>query len=113
MKLRVWAILAGVLCAACTSSVTSVHASNASPVEQTPTPRLTSFSGGGVSFQYPAAWTYRQKGFSTFSFTNVLVFLSNDPLSPACRRTTHGGRVCGQSIAIPHLSPGGILVSWS
>lgn len=74
-----------------------------------PEPRLRTFTGGHVSFEYPAAWHAYKYPDSSQSFS-LITFLSNDQLHAPCvfepRSTT-----CGQPI--DQLARSSILVTWS
>jgi hypothetical protein len=80
-----------------------------------PAPATISFTGGGLSFDYPTNWM-KEVYQDPETFSTSIVFLSNQPLRTPC--TTHnypdgsGERSCGATIAVPHLKPDGIVLVW-
>jgi hypothetical protein len=60
---------------------------------------------GGLSFEYPGAWTALQPAQES-TISTVIVYLSNQTMVSPC---TDGS--CG--LAVKHLEPGAILVWWS
>ena len=71
-------------------------------------PPLLKYSGSGLSFSYPAAWTAYAGKPAELHF-NPLVYLSTQPVHDPC--STHGNETtCG--LPVGHLQPGGVLVVW-
>lgn len=71
-------------------------------------PPLQKYSGSGLSFSYPAAWTAYAGKPAGLHF-NPLVYLSTQPVHDPC--STHGKETtCG--FPVSHLQPGGVLVVW-
>lgn len=71
-------------------------------------PPLLQYSGSGLSFSYPAAWTASAGKPAELHF-DPLVYLSTQPVHDPC--STHGSETtCG--FPVGHLQPGGVLVVW-
>jgi hypothetical protein len=80
-----------------------------SPALEGARPALHRFTGGGLTFLYPAEW--HAEGFDVRStFVTVITYLSNQPLRDPCTRT-EVTLVCG--LPLDRLGPGGVLASWS
>ncbi len=72
-------------------------------------PPLRHYSGSGLSFSYPSAWTaYPPTGPRELHFQPI-VYLSTQPVHAPC--ATHGnGTSCGWPVR--RLQPGGVLALW-
>jgi hypothetical protein len=74
-------------------------------------PPLATYTGPGLSFSYPTAWTaypYSQWHNATLHFQPI-VYLSTQPAHNPC--TTNGNETtCGYPIR--RLRPGGVLITW-
>jgi hypothetical protein len=72
-------------------------------------PPLQRYSGAGLSFTYPTAWTaYPYQGRGELHFQPI-VYLSTQPVQDPC--STQGNTTsCGFPVA--HLEPGGVVVVW-
>ena len=75
-----------------------------------PPPALATYTGQGLSFSYPVAWTAYTPVLPTVALHfNPLVYLSTQPVHAPC--STQGNTTtCG--FPIDHLQPGGVLVTW-
>lgn len=73
-------------------------------------PPLATYTGAGLSFRYPAAWTaYKPIQPTVALHFNPLVYLSTQPVHAPC--STQGNTTsCG--FPIDRLQPGGVLVTW-
>jgi hypothetical protein len=73
-------------------------------------PPLATYTGSGLSFDYPAAWTEYKPTLPTVSLHfNPLVYLSTQPVHAPC--STKGNTTsCG--FPVDQLQPGGVLVTW-
>jgi hypothetical protein len=73
-------------------------------------PTLTTYTGSGLSFSYPAAWTASRPVLPTVALHfNPLVYLSTQPVHAPC--STKGNTTsCG--FPVDRLQPGGVLVTW-
>ena len=73
-------------------------------------PPLTTYTGSGLSFSYPAAWTASRPVLPAVSLHfHPLVYLSTQPVHAPC--ATKGSTTsCG--FPVDHLQPGGVLVTW-
>lgn len=66
------------------------------------------YNGGGVSFDFPAAWGYVQEGTTARALHyQPIVFMSTQQLRDPCAA---GG--CAGPLVAP-LRPGGVLVEWA
>jgi hypothetical protein len=76
---------------------------------------LSTYRSDRVSFSYPASW-FTTAGWTGFGGDSVLVYLSSQRLGPACRTHSNpngsGESTCGLAIALNHLAPDGIAVTW-
>ena len=71
-------------------------------------PPLQNYSGSGLSFSYPAAWTAYPGKQAALHF-QPLVYLSTQPVHDPC--STQGNTTtCG--FPVDRLKPGGVLVAW-
>jgi hypothetical protein len=71
-------------------------------------PPLQTYSGSGLSFSYPVAWTAYPGKQAELHF-QPLVYLSTQPLHDPC--STKGNETtCG--FPVDRLKPGGVLVMW-
>jgi hypothetical protein len=84
--------------------------SNAQAAPKDPAPALKTYTGSGLSFSYPAAWTAYKPIVPTVALHfHPLVYLSTQPVHAPC--TTKGNTTsCG--FPLDHLQPGGVLVTW-
>jgi hypothetical protein len=73
-------------------------------------PPLATYTGSGLSFSYPAAWTAAKPVLPTVGLHfNPLVYLSTQPVHAPC--STKGNTTsCG--FPVDHLQPGGVLITW-
>jgi len=73
-------------------------------------PPLAQYTGSGLDFSYPAAWTAYKPVLPTVSLHfNPLVYLSTQPVHAPC--STQGNTTsCG--FPVDHLQPGGVLITW-
>jgi hypothetical protein len=79
------------------------------PAAQGQTPGSGHFTGGGLSFDYPATW-YAATYPVVSSFSTVQVFLSTVPLSDPCLRTSTS--ISCERSAVDSLGADGALVTW-
>jgi hypothetical protein len=71
---------------------------------------LATYTGSGLSFSYPAAWTeYKPTLPTVFLHFNPLVYLSTQPVHAPCS-TSGNTTSCG--FPVDHLQPGGVLITW-
>jgi hypothetical protein len=68
---------------------------------------LMHYGDRGVSFDYPAGWSYVQEGTAAFTLHyQPIVFVSTQPLRDPCT-----ANACESALASP-LQPGGIFLEW-
>jgi hypothetical protein len=73
-------------------------------------PPLATYTGSGLSFSYPAAWTEYKPALPTVSLHfNPLVYLSTQPVHAPC---STNGKTTSCGFPVDHLQPGGVLVTW-
>jgi hypothetical protein len=103
LLLCAWAIVA---IASVTSGCGGGNDAHAAPKD----PPLTTYTGSGLRFSHPAAWTEYKPVLPTVSLHfNPLVYLSTQPVHAPC--TTKGTSTsCG--FPVDRLKPGGVLVTW-
>ncbi|MFL5960251.1 MAG: hypothetical protein ACJ75G_08320 [Gaiellaceae bacterium] len=102
------------LCAAALAalvSVTSACGGGGDAQAAANEPPLSNYTGSGLSFSYPAAWTANKPilpaGVLHF---HPLVYLSTQAVHAPC--TTHGNET-SCDLPVRHLQPGGVLASWA
>ncbi len=73
---------------------------------------VATFPAARLSFRHPRQWrSYRYR--ETSSFTDLITFLSTDPLHAPCTVTRNASATtisCGSPLS--RLSPGGVLITW-
>jgi hypothetical protein len=105
MLLLAYASLVGSAAATARTSALERPDSSATPT--------TRFSGGGITFRYPAGWTAETDPAFTFSFTTLIVYLSDERMGSPCLVTTTATtlmKTCGAPLS--RLSAGSVLASW-
>jgi hypothetical protein len=71
---------------------------------------LATYTGSGLSFSYPSAWTASKPTLPTVALHfNPLVYLSTQPVHAPC---TTKGDTTSCDFPVDHLQPGGVLVTW-
>lgn len=94
--------------ASVTSACGGGSAAKAGPND--PPPALATYTGAGISFSHPAAWSAYKPALPTVALHfNPLVYLSTQPVHAPCS-TKGNTTTCG--FPIDHLRPGGVLVTW-
>lgn len=91
-----------------TDSPTSTGSASSATSDQEAT-LTANFSWNGGSFRYPAYWQLSQFNVVS-SFTLLVAVLSNERVHDPCTRTP-ASVSCGEPLS--HLSPGGVLVTWT
>jgi hypothetical protein len=93
--------LAALAALACSTGATGAAGAAASPTR--------TFSGGGVSFRYPATWHAAPRAWAwQSSFTALVTYLSNGAMHDPCVRGA-GSLTCTAPLDV--LRPGGVLVT--
>lgn len=78
-----------------------------------PTRRFSDPGVSGISFRYPAGWRAESDPAFSFSFSALIVYLSNQRMHSLCVTTTTPTvftKACGPPLS--QLSSGSILASW-
>jgi hypothetical protein len=75
------------------------------PLDSLQVVRLTTYSGNGISFSYPASWRYHRRGFSS-QMSSPVVDLATQPTRNPC--VAHR---CW--FPVRHLRRGGVVVMWN
>ena len=98
----------GLVAIAAAAAVTSACGGGGDAQAAAKDPQLQNYSGSGLSFSYPAAWT-AYPGSQAELHYQPLVYVSTQPVHDPCSTK---GNVTSCGFPVDRLKPGGVLAVW-